>query len=221
MKSLVALFAIGLIAVIALAEPPVEKATTRPTEPPQEFTLEVDGKPVAIEAGTPLTARVGDKDVTLKLTPKPDRLLKLPGVSFRYPTQHGFEHDAEDETVLQWTLDGNSNTIIITRAAVKSDPAELVKDTLDSIASQFNKRDIKRGKGELSLGGKKHTSTKLQVTVIGHKIAYEAVGFNVDDSTYVIILQDTPNDDGTTSDETQQVMDLLDKTFKTTPPPSR
>jgi hypothetical protein len=200
----------------AFAEPKVAKPTTQPSEPPLEFTLHINGQAIAIEVNAPRTVTVGGKDVTVKLTPKPDRLLQLPGFSFRYPSQHGYEHESEAE-YQQWTLDGNDNVIIVTRVPRKLEPAALVGETLDGIAKEFGRANVKRSKGELALGGKKYPSTHLHVSVLGQKLSYQAVGINVGESTVVLIVQDSAADDGSLSAETKTVLDLLDKTFKIDP----
>ena len=213
MRKAIPLAALGLVMTLtALAQEKPQGAAT--TEPPLEFVLEIDGQKMPMTADAPTKITVGGKEVIAKLTVLPDRLFQGPSVSFRYPRQHAFAADATTPGMTQWTLDGDSNVLIVQHVDEKVDQQEMVKDLVDGLKRQFGARNVKRSKGEVSLGGKKYPATGLTATIVSEKIHFDIVPFAAGEGTYVLMIQDSVNDDGSQSAETKQVLELLDKTFK-------
>jgi hypothetical protein len=185
-----------------------------PAAPPQEYILEIDGQPFPITADTPAKLKIGDKEVVARLIPKPDRLFKTPGLSFRIPAQHAYEFDDSTPGMKQWTFDGNDNVLIVTRVEENADGADLVKSTIDGIIPQFGRQNIRQDKSELALGGKKYPAVRMTVTLAGQSLQYQIASMTSGKSTFLIMVQDSLKDDGTLSDEAKSVLNLLDKTLK-------
>jgi hypothetical protein len=203
------------LACSAGAEKPAadEKSRSR-EEPPLEFTLTLDGRPVDIRTDQPVRVKVGDREVEARLTPKPERLLRVPGLSFRYPAGHGFEVERTDASA-QWTLDGNHNVIILSRVARKVDPAEIARNTVDRLARQFGRKNVTTSASEMRLGGRAYAATHLKLTTKSGPLTYDVCAFNAgDDATFLLMVQDSPGPDGSPSDETRRVLGLLDQTLK-------
>ena len=196
---------------LAADDPPAQPAGEK--EPPLEFTLRLDGKDVEIRTDEPVRVRVGDREVEARLTARPERLLRVPGLSFRYPAGHGFEVERAEGSA-QWTLDGNSNVIILSRLAHKADPRDMERGFMEPVIEQFGRQNVKSSASELRLGGRKYPATRLAVTVASEPLTYDVCVFNSGEATFLLVVQDSPKPDGSTSDETRRVVELLDKTLK-------
>jgi hypothetical protein len=177
-------------------------------EPPVEYVLNVDGQDVAINAGQTVKVKVGDREVQLRLTPSPQRVLKLPGgLSLRYPAHYTYESNQTDKDAPQWTLHGRHTLIIITRVKGAIEPA--VADTVDDLTRQF--KDVRQSEVQLNVGGHPTKATKIDFTVVTQKLRHYVFGLTGGGGTYLVILQETPNDDGSSDDETKELINLLDK----------
>jgi hypothetical protein len=206
--------AFGMI-LLALAFTPACAAPEKPKphdEPPLEFTLTVDGKPVDVRADEPTRVKIGDRDVDIRLTPKPERLLKVPGLRFRYPAGHSYEVEPGESTT-RWTLDGNDNVIILTRLAAKADPAQVARESVQTMVKGFGRGKVKTAPSELRLGGRTYSATRLNVSIASQPLIYEICAFNAGGATFILAVQDSPAVDGSPSAETRRVLDLLDKTL--------
>jgi hypothetical protein len=188
----------------------------RSEEPPLEFTLTLDGKAVDIRADEPTRVKVGDREVEVRLTPKAERLLKVPGLSLRYPAGHGFDVEHNPNST-QWTLDGNDNVVIVNRIGQKVDPAAMTRATVDGLAKRLGNKNAKSSPSQMRVGGRAYPATHVDVTIRSERLTYDVCAFNAGGVTFVLMVQDTPRADGTTSDETRRVLELLDKTAKLDP----
>jgi hypothetical protein len=213
----VLLLALGVVRVASGDDdaPAGEKAA-RSEEPPLEFTLTLDGKAVEIRADEPVKVKVGGREVEIRLTPRGERLLKLPGLSFRYPAGHGFEVEHNPNST-QWTLDGNHNVVIVNRIALQADPAAMTRSTVEGLVKRLGNKNAQPSPSQMRVGGRAYPSTHVNVTIRSERLSYDICAFHAGGATFVLMVQDTPKADGTTSDETRRVLDLLDKTLKLDP----
>jgi hypothetical protein len=210
-SSLVLLLAAG---ALTLGKDVASKPATGDTEPPIEYTLAIDGQDVAMIPDTPIKVVVGGKEVTATLTAKPDRLLQLPGISFRYPSGDSFECDKSTPGVTQWTLSGNHNLVILTRTSEKIQPDDLLAATIAPLTQKFGEKNVTRTEGQITLGGKKYPCTDLNISLLEQKLRDRLVGIKSPDGVYLLMLQDSLKDDGSLQDDAKTMLDLLDKTFK-------
>ena len=191
-----------------------EATKSFPAALPLEFILEIDGQGIPMATGTPVKLTIAGKEVVARLVQKPDRLFKTPGLSFRIPSQHAYEFDDSSPGMKQWTFDGNDNVVIVTGTDVGIEAGELIKSTVDGIVSKFGRKNSKQEKSELTLGGKKYPSVRLRITLAGQRLQYQIASLASGKFTFLIMVQDSLNDDGSESDEAKSVLQLLDKTLK-------
>lgn len=205
-----------LLAASALARAADRVAAAAPEgseEPPAEFTLEIDGQSVDVQTGAPAKAIVAGKEVTLRLTPKPTRLLKTPEFSFRFPRGYSFEHEQDGGTTT-WTLSGNNNTLIVTRVAQKLDSATLAGETLKAMQAQLRQQDVRPTKVTAKLGGRTIEGLHAEWRVGDQRIRNDVYAFAAGGATYALIVQDSPTESGATSDDTRKAVELLEATMK-------
>lgn len=191
-----------------------EAPKSSPAALPLEFILEIDGQAIPMTTENPVKLTIAGKEVVARLVQKPDRLFKTPGLSFRIPSQHAYEFDDSAPGIKQWTFDGNDNVVIVTGSDVGIEGGELIKSTVDGIVSKFGRKNSKQDKSELTLGGKKYPSVRLRITLAGQSLQYQIASVASGKFTFLIMVQDSLNDDGSESDETKSVLQLLDKTLK-------
>jgi hypothetical protein len=196
----------------AADEPPSDPAAGE--EPPLEFTLEIDGEQVPVALDQDVEIDVNGKPVRLKLTAKPDRLFRGVGVSFRYPRQHAFSVEPGEEGSTTWTFDGDDNVLVLVKIPAVAPPADVTRDMAQMMTEQFGRKNVKVGQSILSLAGKPMRGTRLTMTIGGQKHVSDLYAFNTADATFVLTVQDTPADDGTTSAETTRTRALLEETFR-------
>jgi hypothetical protein len=194
------------------ADAPADAAAAQ--EPPLEFTLEIDGEQVPVALDRDVAVEVNGKPVRVKLTAKSDRLFHGVGVSFRYPRQHAFSVEPGDEGSTTWTFDGDDNTLILLKIPAVVPPGPVADEMAAFLTEKFGRENVKTGKSTLSVGGKRLGGTRLAVTLGGEKHVSDLYAFNTADATFVLTVQDTPADDGTTSAETARTRALLEKTFR-------
>ncbi len=209
------LFALPLI--VALAAPAVAgRSGQEGKEPPAEYVLEIDGQEVAVSLGSATTAKVGGRDVRVRLSLGPDRGFDQYGLSFRYPTTHNWEFDGSDPSALLWTLDGNDNVVMLLKGDKTFTPGQLRDELATSIAAQFGSAPVTRSKVTMTLEGRKEQGVELKILVGSAWITQQLYGLSTSEGTWVIVIQDTMDETGRVgSHETGLVKKLLTATLKT------
>ena len=175
------------------------------TEPPQLFTLDVDGVATAVRLDEPFTVKIGDRDVPMTLRVAEHRVFDATGVSFRYPRHFTFEYE-KDVFATIWTLEGPSTVLILTRGP-RQNPATAARDTaLGSMgalgASGHEKTELVTKAGKLEGVG-------FTATVAMAQLRQEVYAFDVPGGTCILIVQDLLNDDGTGSEATKKAVALF------------
>lgn len=196
---------------IAVARDMGQMTKLEKVEPPLEFILDIDGQKFPLTADSPTKLTLAGKQVTANLTIKEDRLFSIEGLSFRYPRQHSLE---VDPTMAQWTLDGNNSVILVQRTGPELKPQDLVTATAAELRTQFGRANVKQAKGAVTLGGKKYETTRLSFKIASNSINQDILGISTPKATFLVMIQDSPQDNGTPSEEAAKVLELLDKTFK-------
>lgn len=213
--SRISFLAIGVICVLALTVPADDAPPDQPVdEPKAEYTLEIDGQSVEVRVGETSTVKINGKQVKLRLTPKATKLFREGGISFRYPSHHSFEVEKESSGLTTWTFDGNHNVIILMRQPVAIDAPALRKNLVDGMIEQYGRKNCKTSAVELATKGAKLKGTRLQAAVVGTLLAQDVYAWTAGDATFALIVQDSLNDDGTMTKESQEVIRLLESTLE-------
>jgi hypothetical protein len=188
-------------------------------EPPLEFTLEIDGKPVAvpIHLDKPFNPIVNGKKVSMTLSVKPHRLFRHSGVTFQYPQYYVFEADADEGDAPIWTFSGNDNVLILARYP-KGDDADHLKSAVDSAVAQYGKPRVKQSDCTLTLDDRKLDGKRLDVRLAEVAIRQELYAFTADRYSFVLIVQDTPEENKQPTEETAAAIKMLEESFKIAKP---
>jgi|GEM_PF-7082643 len=207
------LFTIALLVAAAGLAGAGAKAGLNLKEPPMELLLDLEGKQVPVALDKPFTVKVNGADVTMKITAMPERTLNLGEATIKYPREYTYAVDDSTEGVLQWTLSGNDNVVIVSRFT-EGAPAELLKTMEGELRTAYGRDKTKVVNSEVSIGGKKYASRKVTANISGQKLVQELVGLSAGKASFILIIQDTPDDNGGTSKDTQRMLNLLDKHWK-------
>jgi hypothetical protein len=178
-------------------------------EPPQEYVLNIDGTELPISIDRPLTVKIGEREFQIKLTPKPQRVLRLPGLAIPYPNYFTYQTSPGDPKTPQWTLQGHDTVLIVTRANAPSAAHEMVRSTVSRLTTKFGDSNVAPSTVDLTFAGKKIQATRLGVTVGESKFNYDIFALSTSGVTYLIMLQDSPDKDGASSEEAKKVTALL------------
>jgi len=178
-------------------------------EPPLEYVLNIDGTELPIAVDRPVTVKIGERELQIKLTPKPERVLRVPGLAISYPSYFTYQTSPGDPKTPQWTLQGHDAVLIVTRANAPNAAHEMVRSTVARLTTKFGDTNVAPSTVDLTFAGKKIQATRLGITVGESKFNYDIFALSTSGVTYLIMLQDSPGKDGGSSEEAKKVTGLL------------
>jgi hypothetical protein len=129
-------------------------------------------------------------------------------VRFQYPTQYSFEADNSDPNVTIWTISGNNSALMLNRFA-KVESSTALQAVVAEITAGYGQSNVKTTPTAMTLGMRKVGGQRLNVVLAGQKLVQEVFAFSNSKSTFVLIVQDTPQDNGKQTVETTQLKKLL------------
>lgn len=195
----------------AKAKPKPEPDATE--EPPLEFTLDVEGKTVQVRLDEPFQIDAGGKKVSLQLGVKPYRTFFQSGVRFRYPNYYEFEAEADSPEVIMWTLSGNDNALMLFKYP-KGDSEATLKSSTDAAIEQYGKKNVKQAKCTIKLADQNLSGKRLDITIADATIRQDVYAFTTEGSSFILIVQDSPEDGKKMTEETRDAIKMLQETFE-------
>jgi hypothetical protein len=208
MRGLVASIVAAVLAAPLLG-PVLAGEADEAREPPMEFTIELDGRPAAIQLDRPLAVTPTTvSTVTLRVAPT--RRLRLRDLTLRYPRHYTFEYDPDGNGT--WTLSGTDHVITITRASAGASADQARMRTAAAIARAYQEsgRSVKAAPVSRHLAAHDLTGTRVTLSVGETRIRQEIYGLKTREGAYILTLQDT----GDGSDEGRGAMALLDESLR-------
>ncbi|HEX8234738.1 MAG TPA: hypothetical protein VF600_02185 [Abditibacteriaceae bacterium] len=177
-------------------------------EPAAEYVLEIDGKARPVALNKEFRVPVNAGNARMKLSLRPLRTFNKSGVRFQYPTQYTFEADTSDPTVTHWAVSGN-NSILMLHRFEKVEASAALQAVTSELVSQFGKSNVKVNAVSMVLDRRKVAGKRLNVMLAGQKVVQEVFAFSNRESTFVLIVQDTTQDNGKETPETTRLKKLL------------
>jgi len=104
--------------------------------------------------------------------------------------------------------------IILTRAGASTDPADLLKSTIDELTKRFGAKNITPSDAKISLNGTKQPCVDLGINLLETKLRDRVLTLQTKQGVYLVVVQDTLNDDGSVPEDGNLTLQLLDKTLK-------
>lgn len=195
-----AILCFGLTAAMA-------PAADESVEPPLELTIVVNGQEQPISFNQPVTIKGDYKNPSITIKPAPTRHFPYGGIAFNYPVHFAFEAEIGQPNYKQWSLDGQNVVIMYFSMGIEFTPETYVAQ----MVRQFGEDKSVVTPTERRLG--KHTlkGQRVRITVGDSAvIVQEGLALPAPAGTSrILVLQDTPAADGSTSAEMTEVLKLL------------
>lgn len=184
-------------------------------EPPLQFFLEGEEQPIPIEIDKPFQLGAEAAKGALTLRVKPTRTFKISGVSFLYQKHYAFEV-TRYANLTSWKLSGSSNILMLWRYNKTLDHKKFLQSCVDNMIARCKPENIKHSDASLELDGHKLVGQKLEITLATQSVHTEVYSFAVNETAYVLVIQDKPCENGQPSAEFVQQMKLLKESFQIT-----
>ncbi|HVK07298.1 MAG TPA: hypothetical protein VM597_00840 [Gemmataceae bacterium] len=196
----------------APAGPAARSAEDR--EPPQIFYLEFDGGRVPIELDKPLgtDALGGVKAITLRA--EAYRVFPYGGVRFNYPREYTFEADLETKDVSMWTLSGNDCKILVQRYRGQADHRAILESVKKSMLARYKDPGARESAAALSVRGADLEGRRIEARVATTLIRQDLYSAPAGPDTVLLILQDSPREDGEPSADWARAERMFRETMK-------
>ena len=186
-------------------------------EPSLSYTLTIDGRNHHITLDQPLLLEGNYKNPKLTLAASPLRRFPFGGVEFHYPATFSWEAEIVSAKDKQWVLSGNDFKIMY---FVLADNVTL-DSYVDAMVRQFGKEKTRISDTERVLGRQKYTGKLLLVKLAGTGINLEVFTLPSKEGSRLLVLQDSPPDNKSLSEEGDMTLRILTETFRDTMTPDK
>ena len=181
-------------------------------EPPTQLRIAIDGRQYVTTAGTSLEVDVGGRKATLRIDELPWRHFSQDSLQFDYPRHFPWESDPAQPR--SWTLDGNDSVIMVFEqsaghARSPEDVAAGFEKTLGAKAPAEHAKAVLRTERVGTLTGVA-SMVRLATTTISHEVFALGKG----DRSWLLVLQDSLDDDGGHSSEYIEMRKRLSTTLE-------
>jgi hypothetical protein len=179
-------------------------------EPKNRFELIINGKSYDAIEGQPLTldSTVSKPSISVKLSDR--KKFAASSLIFDYPRHLSFEYE-KSASLKTWTLSGNKLVVTL----FELDGHIPLNALIESIVTRFGKEnctveDFKKEFGHQLTDGK-----RLNVKLAGTNLIMDFYALvSRDAKSRIISFQDTPKDNGDSSDEFNAGFQMIDSTMK-------
>jgi hypothetical protein len=169
-------------------------------EPPMIFYLEAGGKKTPIELDKPFKLEVLTSAPTATLRVEPYRVFPYAGISFRYPRSFTFEANFENRGVRIWSLEGPSHLIMVQEYPGALNHAAIRGTVLGGLTKTYaDAKKLRESDMTLKYNGGTLNGRRLEMEMAGTLLHQDLFSFANGKASVVLMLQDTPNSDGTPS----------------------
>ncbi len=199
--------AVGVVAepASAPANAAAPAAVDETVEPADNFKLLLDGQETRLVPEKPFEITIKGEKIKGLLQVEPLKTFNYGGISLQYPRHFTFEADLSDKDVSLWNLSG-SNCVLM----IQLYPAEMDhKIMAQMLQPRFGEKNSIVSDCTLALKGNETKGSKLTTTIGDSSITQEIYSFRVQGGSLLLILQDTLNLDGRSSEEGRKFRQLL------------
>lgn len=203
--------AIGAPLAMGAAWSPVDENT----EPPSLYTITLGDTDVPVLLDRPVDVEVNGAKTRLLLRVKPYRVLDLDGVRFRYPRAMQFKVQTITSSFKMWTLSGNDAVVIVQRGT-DADVDEARETVIEEMVARWGTNLQSRDDASMTLAGRKATGERLRITIADQTIEQSVYALDVGSAAFVLILQDSLDDQGKPSEDARRTFGMLRDSFAIT-----
>lgn len=193
----------------ALFAAPNLKIENPHAEPPAEYILNINGKPVSLALDKEIRARVGNRSTRLKLSRKPTRVFDKAGVRFSYPVGFVFQADTSDPELLIWKMTGSDSLIMLQKYEPMFESL-VMSIVVHEVTKDFGRQNVRVVPTTLTLRGRKLQGKKL---LIKDSPTQEFFTFSNESATFLLVIQDNLSLENKPTTEAAKVRNLLTSTL--------
>ena len=202
----------SLVFLLAMTAPSFAAPQGDKTEPPAQYVLTINGKPLPITLDREVSAPVAGGAARFKLSRGALRGFDKSGVRFSYPVGFSFEADTSEPGVVIWSMSGGDTTLMLQKFS-KLPLAVLEKSFVGVMIQQYGRKNVVSSPTSVVLGGRKIAGQRLDISLAQKKLVQEIFTFSTAKNSFILIVQDAP-DAGKPSALTTQLKALLAQNFR-------
>lgn len=203
--------AIGAPLAMGAAWAPVDENN----EPPSHYTITLGDTDVPVLLDRPVDVEVNGAKTRLLLRVKPYRVLDLNGVRFRYPRAMQFKVQTITSSFKMWTLSGNDAVVIVQRGT-DVDVDEARETVIEEMVARWGTNLQSREDASITLAGRKATGERFRISIADQTIEQSVYALDVGSAAFVLILQDSIDDQGKPSEDARRTFRMLRESFAIT-----
>jgi hypothetical protein len=184
-------------------------------EPALKFLLKIDNEFHDVSLDSDHDLIISGKPHRVRIELNPVRNFEKAGISFNFDAKRHFSYEALSPLVDHWSLDGDSSVIMVQNYKVKIEKADII----ESFEGQYRKMKAKtlRSKIKLQYDNKNINGVRLLIKMGKIKLEQQLFFFNKPNTSRVLILQDTFNDDNSNTEEFVKMRKLIQASLSIVP----
>jgi hypothetical protein len=188
----------------------VKKAAAAPRDTTESFILTINGKEYVVRESVPLNIKGAITNPVITVRLPEFKKFESGGVSFDYP-RHMSVVAEESEGLKDWTLSGNDFIVLYYEFTAQVSLGDIV----DEVVSKFGKENCSVSIVERTLGGRKLTGKRIDISMAGQKLIQEFLEIKLTDGKErIIAFQQTPEDNGSNIAEWTKGLSVIDRTIQ-------
>lgn len=210
-----------LVATAVLAAVPVllleaDQERQEVKEPPLRVEVEIGGQTIAAEDGKPFELDIEGRKVQAVVRVAETRLAMLPGLRFEYPLNMAFEHDDSDPAVTVWTFDGNYTVLMLFEYADGQNINQMADAYREGVIAELGEMAEPGDRVKVKVAGTEYVGQRVLIEVAGAPLVQDVFPVPAGNGRgYVMVLQDQDGEDGQYSQETQTLLEHIDRSWET------
>ena len=176
----------------------------------QNIVLKINGKEYTLREGDEIKLENTFINPTISVKLSEQQQFETDLVSFSYPKSYSIVSNQVigGKTI---TLNGDNFVIMYFEFVVKVQLDDIIKQ----VVTKFGENNCILEEYQQKLGDKKLSGKRLRISLAGEKLTMDFLEIKLDDlKTRIIVFQDSKKDDGSSSDEREATLKLIDSTIK-------
>ena len=176
----------------------------------QNIILKINGKEYTLKEGDEIKLENTFINPTISVKLSDQQQFETDLVSFSYPKSYSIVSNQVigGKTI---TINGDNFVIMYFEFVVKVQLDDIVKQ----VVTKFGENNCILEDYQQNLGDKKLSGKRVRISLAGQKLTMDFLESKLDDlKTRIIVFQDSKKDDGSSSDEREATLKLIDSTIK-------
>jgi len=183
-------------------------------EPPLVMYLEADGKKTPVEVDKPFEVETKGGKTTFTLRMESYRVFQNAAVSFQYPRGATFKVQGEG-LVRLCTISDSPAVVMVQHFRNQPDAGLILKQMVEQILAQYGESaEVKQVETTVEYQKRSLKGVRLEVRIARQLLHQSLFSFASGKDVVVLILQDTPDEEGKPSRAFAQFQKLMQDSFR-------